>query len=126
MNQLSTFERKTIIEFFFKRSTFYAKVGHLFAFALLTELAALTLPKELTPDYTQWIVDYGRIITYTAAFFIGKYFGGQLFISLFIKVFILWLCMHYDNKLKAVGKNYLFIKNWNIGIGNSIKNKITK
>jgi hypothetical protein len=124
MNKLTEYERKTIVNFFFKRTNLYTWVGRVFAIALLTELAALTLPPELAPDYPQWIIDYGRFRTYVAAFFIGKYFGGQWFISLGVKFIVLWLCMHYNFKLQNVGKDSVIIKNWIFGFNNKIENNI--
>lgn len=124
MNRLTEYERKTIINFFFKRTNLYTWVGRVFAIALLTELAALTLPPELAPDYPQWIIDYGRIPTYVAAFFIGKYFGGQWIVSLVVKFIVLWLCMHYNFKLQNIGKDSVIIKNWIFGFNNKIENHI--
>jgi hypothetical protein len=121
---LTEYERKTIVNFFFKRTNLYTWVGRVFAMALLTELAALTLPPELAPDYPQWIIDYGRIPTYVAAFFIGKYFGGQWIVSLVVKFIVLWLCMHYNFKLQNIGKDNITIKNFNFGWGNSNTNTI--
>ena len=124
MSRLSEYERKMIINFFFKRTNLYTWVGRIFAIALLTELAALTLPPELAPDYLQWIIDYGRFPTYVAAFFIGKYFGGQWILSLLLKFLVIWLCMHYNFKLQKSDKDYVIIKNWIFGFNNKIKNNV--
>lgn len=124
MKSLTKYERKTIVNFFFKRTNLYTWVGRIFAIALLTELASLTLPPELAPNYAQWIIDYGRFPTYVAAFFIGKYFGGQWFISLIIKFIVLWLCMRYNFKLQNLGKDNINIRNLNIGFKNSNTNTI--
>ena len=124
MTILTKDERKTIINFLFKRRNLYTWIGRIFALALLAELASLTLPDELIPDYNQLIIDYGRFITYLIAFIIGKYFGGYTIIFIIIKLLVLWLCFHYNYKLEKQGKDYVFIKNWNIGISNTIINKI--
>lgn len=120
MTALNKDERKTIINFFFKRTNLYTWIGRIFAIALITELAALTLPKELTPDYSQLIIEHGLFLTYVIAFFLGKYFGGYAIISLIIKVLVLWMCLHYNYKLENQGKDYVLIKNWNFGFKNSI------
>lgn len=125
MKQLTEKERLLIIEFLTRRKSIYSLLGWVFGLSLLSSLVVITLPKELTPNYAQMIQDYGMFITYVIAFFIGSYFSSISLIVIGVKLFALWLCFHFEAKLKAAGKSGLTVKNLIIGWGNSVNNNIT-
>jgi len=118
-------ERLTIIEYFLKRKSIYSVVGWLFALSLLSSLVVISLPKELTPNYTELAEAYGKLITYVIAYFIGKYFDTISVFIIVTKFLVIWMCFHYEAKLKAAGKSGLTIKNIIVGWGNTVNNNVT-
>ena len=124
MSPLTETERLTIIEYFFKRKSLYSAVGRLFALSLLSSLVFIALPKELNPNYTELAKDYGKLISYVIAYFIGKYFEPISGVIIVTKFLVLWMCFHYEAKLKAAGKSGLTISNIIVGWRNMVNNNV--
>lgn len=100
-------------------------VGWIFAVSLLSSLALIAFPEELAPNYTEIAKEYGKPIAYLVAYFIGKYFSTEAIIVLITKVVILWMCFHFESKLKLAGKSGLTIKNTIFGWGNTVNNNVS-
>ena len=112
----------TLIKFLFRRNL-YARIGLLVTISLMSELGAYIIPFDI--PYDTIIAEHGLFVAIALALFIGKFFGVYWFVSILIKCFLIWLCMYFNYRLLKEGKDYVLIKNWNIGIGNKIKNITT-
>lgn len=118
-------ERLKITDFFFKRKSLYSVIGWIFSLSLLSNLAVITLPEVLNPDYPALKEEYGSLFTIGVAYFVGKIFGVISAFVVFSKIIVIWMCFHYEAKLKAAGKSGLTIKNIIVGFRNTVTNNIT-
>ena len=119
MTWITKENKDKIINFLFKRTNLYTWVGRIFAIGIVTELSANLLPSVLEPNYSEIAKEYGYFCAVVLAFFIAKYFAGIWAISLLIKLTVLYMCFRFNLKLQLDNKDYVFIKSWNFGIGNS-------